>query len=252
MLPSRSQAKVLLQRKSSSGIRWWESTLLTDALEDKYIPDIPVEDRRVVTFSKETDMTSMLIKDIDAFGLTYAYFINDHNGTPAMFIGEALGHRGAHHHVVSSVVTTANYVWLAEHMLQRTSTSLSSLPNDATTTLVTCVAPQTSQRGSKSTFTRKYRQRALSCITVEAVDVVRGPYSMACSLGTIVPLELVFTCCCNCCRCSLPPRLIMHTRFANVNRTKRTRIQSHGYAKPHQRVAFRTRQADWSRNRNCD
>eukprot|EP00918_Siedleckia_nematoides_P058470 GHVU01127649.1.p1 GENE.GHVU01127649.1~~GHVU01127649.1.p1 ORF type:complete len:253 (+),score=0.23 GHVU01127649.1:172-930(+) len=252
MLPSRSQAMVLLQRKNSVGMFWWEPTLLNHALNEDYIPELRVEDRLVVTYTEETGITNMLIAYIDPFVLAEAYILNNHNGTPAMFIGEALGHRGAHHHVVSSVVTTANYVWLAEHMLQRTSTSLSSLPNDATTTLVTCVAPQTSQRGSKSTFTRKYRQRALSCITVEAVDVVRGPYSMACSLGTIVPLELVFTCCCNCCRCSLPPRLIMHTRFANVNRTKRTRIQSHGYAKPHQRVAFRTRQADWSRNRNCD
>eukprot|EP00918_Siedleckia_nematoides_P058465 GHVU01127643.1.p1 GENE.GHVU01127643.1~~GHVU01127643.1.p1 ORF type:complete len:194 (+),score=13.23 GHVU01127643.1:64-645(+) len=79
MLPSRSQAKVLLQRKSLRGIRSWEPTLLNDALDENKFPDIRVEDRRVVTFTKATKITSMLIKDIDAAGLVEAYLINNYN-----------------------------------------------------------------------------------------------------------------------------------------------------------------------------
>eukprot|EP00918_Siedleckia_nematoides_P058467 GHVU01127645.1.p1 GENE.GHVU01127645.1~~GHVU01127645.1.p1 ORF type:complete len:120 (+),score=7.30 GHVU01127645.1:321-680(+) len=83
MLPSRSQAKVLLQRKSSRGIRSWEPTLLNDALEENKIKEFRVEDRRVVTIDSKGITTSMLIKDIDAAGLVNAYRINNHNGTPA-------------------------------------------------------------------------------------------------------------------------------------------------------------------------
>eukprot|EP00918_Siedleckia_nematoides_P058473 GHVU01127654.1.p1 GENE.GHVU01127654.1~~GHVU01127654.1.p1 ORF type:complete len:194 (+),score=14.03 GHVU01127654.1:80-661(+) len=79
MLPSRSQAKVLLQRKSLRGIRSWEPTLLNDALDENKFPDIRVEDRRVVTFTSAKGTSMLIIKDIDAAGLVEAYLINNYN-----------------------------------------------------------------------------------------------------------------------------------------------------------------------------